>query len=164
VELLHPPAHFLAPGGRRADANYNDNSIVVKITAGSTSFLFAGDVEADAEAEMAVRAAEKMRSDVLLVPHHGSGTSCTAEWLAAVDPDLAVISVRERAGRKLPHPAVLKRLGERGAHLLRTDHHGAVTLISDGRDIETDWVRRSRLDTAIAGLPLARYWYKRVKW
>jgi len=164
VELLHPPAGFRAQSGKHRSSDLNNNSIVMKISYGSTAVLFPGDIEAEAEAELTATAAENLPSDVLLIPHHGSGSSSTSQWIAAVDPVVAVISVRENSHRKLPHPTVLQRLRERGLTLLRTDRHGAVELNSDGRSLEVDWVRQNRLEAAIGGLPLANYWYRRAKW
>ncbi|HHP7236754.1 MAG TPA: DNA internalization-related competence protein ComEC/Rec2 [Desulfobacterales bacterium] len=164
IELLHPPPDFAKQIGAGRNDDANNHSVVVKLSCGSTSFLFPGDIEAAAEAELIAAAGAKLPSDVLLVPHHGSATSSTSEWIDTVTPKLAVISVRERYRRKLPHPDVLQRYTARGARLLRTDRHGAVRLISDGRHIEVDWARNDRLVAAVAGLPLADYWYKQVKW
>lgn len=163
VELLHPPADFLDGVGTGRSADLNNNSVVVKLAFGSTSVLFPGDIEAEAEAELIAAAGKRLQSDVLVVPHHGSATSSTDGWVDAVAPKLAVISARERYRRKIPHPDVLQRYTERGIRLLRTDRQGAVRLHSDGRRIETVWERDHRIESAIGRLPLAEYWYKGVK-
>ena len=79
-----------------------------------------------------------LHADVLKVGHHGSKTSTTPEFLAAVAPAVAVISAGFENSFGHPHPAVLARLGERHTAILRTDHDGLVTVRSDGRKLSFD--------------------------
>lgn len=145
-DLVHPRAGVLGTTRRRE----NDRSCALRVSTRSASFLLAGDVEAAGEAEMVARGA--LRSDVLLVPHHGSKTSSTAAFLDAVAPRRAVASVGHRNRFGHPHAAVVARYRERGIELLRTDVSGAlrVRLPADGEP------------AAIQPLaPRARYWSDR---
>lgn len=112
-------------------ARGNDASCVLKLSAGGHSLLLAGDIGARAEAALLQRQAAKLRADVLLVPHHGSQTSSTAPFLAAVAPRTAVITVGYRNRYRLPRDEVLARYQEIGSELLRTDHEGAIRLRLD---------------------------------
>jgi competence protein ComEC len=108
----------------------NDDSLVLRLEYGATSLLLTGDAEAEAEREM-LASGLPLRSDALKVGHHGSNASTSPEFLAAVQPRLAVISVG--ADNRFGHPApdLLARLA--GVEILRTDAHGRIELISDGR-------------------------------
>jgi len=75
---------------------------------------------------------EALRSTVLKVPHHGSRTSTTAPFLAAVTPQFAAISLSPTNPFGHPHHEVLERLQAVGARTLRTDRDGAITFLSNG--------------------------------
>lgn len=124
---------FLAPVGSDYD-DLNNYSSVVKITYGSNSFLFTGDAESVSEEEMLSRDYESLSSDVLKVGHHGSGSSSTADFLSAVDPDYAVISCGAGNSYGHPHNEALERLSDTGAEVYRTDEQGTVTISCDGND------------------------------
>jgi competence protein ComEC len=136
-ELLHPsPA---TPRMRR-----NNLSCVLRIAAGSQSVLLTGDIERAAEAEM-VAVGRALRSDVLLVPHHGSRTSSTPEFIAAVAPRWAVVPVGYRSRFGHPNADVLERYRAAGVRLLRTDLDGAVSVrIGDGLELDGERHRRGR--------------------
>ena len=112
----------------------NDASIVLRIDYGKTSFLFTGDAE-DWSEYMMIDAGAELRADVLKVGHHGSRTSSTAEFLEAVSPALAVISVGKDNGYGHPAAEVLDRLEAAGALVLRTDELGTIILTSDGETV-----------------------------
>ena len=82
-------------------------------------------------------AGEVHHTDVLKVAHHGSKTSSTEEFLSAVNPMFAVISAGFENSYGHPNPAVLERLGEHHAAILRTDRDGLITIRTDGRRL---WV------------------------
>jgi competence protein ComEC len=105
----------------------------VRVRFGETTMLLSGDIEAAAEAGLAGPA-----STVLKVPHHGSRSSSSAPFLAAVGPRLAVLSAGFRNRHGHPHPQVVERYRRLGVELLRTDVDGAITLSSDGRRL---WAR-----------------------
>jgi competence protein ComEC len=136
-EILHPGT---APPVRR-----NNQSCVLRVAAAGGSMLLTGDIERAAEAEM-VRRGGLLKSDVLLVPHHGSRTSSTAELLAAVGPRWAIVPAGYR--NRFGHPArdVLDRYGDADVRLLRTDRDGAVDvrLAEQGVRITTERGARPR--------------------
>jgi competence protein ComEC len=118
-----------------ADRNPNDNSIVVRIAYGDRALLFVGDAEQEEEADLLRLPPGALRADVLKVGHHGSRTSSSPAFLAAVGPSIAVVStgVRNRFGH--PHPSALAALAAAGAHIWRTDQEGAVVVTTDGRSL-----------------------------
>ena len=127
----------LATGGRR-----NDGGLVLRVEVGRVSFLLASDIEAAREREL-VDAGLPLATTVLKVAHHGSRSSSTAEFVRAVRPAVAVISVGPRNAYGHPDPGVLARLAEAGARIYRTDRDGAVILETDGHTlIVTRWASR----------------------
>ena len=123
--ILHPFA-----SDYRAGAKTNSISCVLRVVgADGASALLTGDVEAPGEARLVARAradpAAGLRSDVLVVPHHGSHTSSTDAFLAAVRPAVAVIQVGYRSRYGHPAPEVVARYAAHGIPVVRTDHCGA---------------------------------------
>ena len=112
----------------------NDSSIVVRIDYGATSFLFTGDAE-DWSEYMMIDAGADLKADVLRVAHHGSNTASTGEFLRAVSPEYAVISVGADNTYGHPHAAVLERLEDAGCRILRTDRLGTIVMESDGEKV-----------------------------
>jgi competence protein ComEC len=108
----------------------NALSCVLRVVDGrGRSALLTGDVEAAGESRLVARAradpAATLRSDVLVVPHHGSRTSSTDAFLDAVRPRVAVIQVGYRSRYGHPAPVVVARYGAHGIPVVRTDHCGA---------------------------------------
>jgi competence protein ComEC len=136
-ELLHPALE-------RAARRRNDESCVLKVSAGGAAMLLTGDIEHAAELALARDGAA--RAAALLVPHHGSRSSSSAPFLAAVRARLAVASAGYR--NRFGHPAaeVQARYAAAGACLLRTDRDGAVTLRlgPSGAAALTERARRAR--------------------
>ena len=101
-------------------------SCVLRIEAAGRVVLLTGDIERASEAELLLRSPTRLAADVLLVPHHGSRTSSTAEFIAAVKPAHAVFTngYRNRFGH--PRADVVQRYIEAGAQLYRSDLDGAV--------------------------------------
>lgn len=128
------PDGVLSAGGGTDDARVNDASIVVRIDYGSTSFIVAGDAEDWAE-YMMLDSGLPLRADVLRAAHHGSRYSSTAQFLAAVRPAWAVISVGKDNGYGHPHRETLARLAKVRATVLRTDELGTIRMASDGNHI-----------------------------
>ena len=126
-EFLHPLS------GDGATAKPNARSCTLKITVGAQSVLLTGDIEAPQERALLARSRERLRADVLLAPHHGSGTSSMPEFLDAVQPQLALFQLGYRNRYRHPKPEVVERYNARGIRVLRSDRTGAVTLHLDGR-------------------------------
>ena len=106
----------------------NNMGCVIKITAPGGTVLMTADIEKLVEAELVNRAGGELKSDVLIVPHHGSKTSSTDALLDAVQPTLAVLPVGYRNRFRHPHPDVQSRYVARGIPIRRTDWEGAITL------------------------------------
>ena len=129
VDVLWPQA---------ADGNCDDNdrSIVLRLSYGGRRVLLTGDIEAAAEERLLHRHAGTgaLEADVLKIAHHGSRTSSTAGFVAAVAPKLAVASVGRNNRYGFPAGAVVERLRGLGTTVLRTDTAGAVLvrLAADG--------------------------------
>ena len=96
------------------------------------SVLLTGDIEAPQEAALLQRDAVALRSDVLLVPHHGSRTSSTGAFISAVHPDVAVVQAGYRSRYGHPAPDVMARYAVRGVAIVRSDQCGAWTLPPEG--------------------------------
>ena len=113
-------------------------STIALVRYGMVRFLLVGDAERAEEDWLLARHPTELRADVLKVGHHGSSTSSSDEFLAAVHPGLAVISVG--AGNKYGHPSgdVIRALARVGAEILRTDEAGTIVVRSDGVRIEVE--------------------------
>jgi competence protein ComEC len=124
LAVLHPRGDWV-----RDEFEPNENSIVIHLRYGCFDALLAGDAGAQVERELH---ATVPQVEVLKVGHHGSAGSTTLEWLAELEPQVAVISVGpNRYGH--PAPEVLERLAARDVAIRRTDRGGTVTIRSDGR-------------------------------
>ena len=111
----------------------NDTSIVARLVFGETSFLFTGDATQSVEKELVLSPAKhkaQLDSDVLKVGHHGSKTSTSKEFMEAVSPEIAVISVGKDNKYGHPRQEVLDNLA--GVKILRTDLDGDIKIISNG--------------------------------
>ena len=127
----------LWPSGANQDRSLNDSSLVMRLSFGDVSFLLTADIEASAEAALVGSGAD-LSATVLKVPHHGSSTSSTAEFLAAVGPEVSVISAGEANQFGHPRAEVVDRLDEYGPVLLTADE-GSVSFETDGQRL---WIER----------------------
>lgn len=146
-QILHPVAH--------AQGKANALSCVLRVTTAHQALLLPGDIEQSQEADMLARSrlhgddARAIQANVLVMPHHGSRTSSSAEWLDAVQPKVAIAQVGYRHRFGHPHADVVARYEERGIHLLRSDFHGAIEIQSRGSNL--DWTAWRQLHR--------RYWH-----
>jgi competence protein ComEC len=131
---------FLAPDSAWADSlrDPNDASTVARVRVGGITMLLAGDAERDEEDWLLRHQRALLDVDVLKVAHHGSSTSSTKDFLQAVTPRLALVSVG--AGNIYRHPsdAVVRALAAHGAVVMRTDRHGSIVVRTDGSMIEVE--------------------------
>lgn len=118
--FLHPPA----------DAPYtgNESSCVLRIETANGAILLAGDIEKKAEARLLQAAPALLRAEAVVVPHHGSRTSSSPAWVAAVAPRLAIVSAAHRNRYGHPRAEVVARWQAVGAELLNTADSGAVRI------------------------------------
>ena len=114
--ILHPPPLF--PYLR------NDSSCVLRVEAGGRVALLPGDIGQYVEMRLLREQAADIRADLLLVPHHGSETSSTGEFIAAVAPTWAVVSAGADNRFGLPRDTVLQRYEHRKARILNTAETG----------------------------------------
>jgi len=128
LEILAPSDDYLA------DKPGNNDSLVLRISYGSRSFLLTGDMERGIESKLLASGAD-LHADVLKVGHHGSRTSSTEPFLEAVSPSVALISAGFENSFGHPHPDVLGRLSARHTAILRTDLDGLVSAQTDGRGL-----------------------------
>ena len=114
--------------------NVNDNSIALRLVHGGNSFLFTGDAESEAEADM-LKSGRLLSADVYKVAHHGSSGANSEMFLMAVNPTYAVISCGENNDYGHPHSEVLNQLRRMGTEVYRTDEQGTIVAVSDGSEI-----------------------------
>ena len=134
--ILHPPADFGARG--------NDSSCVLQVAVHGRSILIAADIEA--RGERALRAVANLAAEVVIVPHHGSASSSSADFVAATRPAWALVSAAHANRWGFPRPEVRQRWERRGATVLVTGDSGAITIELDARGalVRTERGRRLR--------------------
>lgn len=121
-------AHFIALGGP-ARWSENDASLVIRLDGPGGSALLMGDAEAAAEATLVARGVGPV--DVLKAGHHGSKTSSTEAFVAAVQPRHVVFTTGRHNRYGFPHPPVTRRYRAHGVQMWRTDRHGMVQIHLD---------------------------------
>lgn len=144
-EVLHP-----APADYELPHKSNAMSCVLRISNGRNSALLAGDIEL-AQEQRLVAAGATLKADVLLVPHHGSKTSSSADFLDAVQPALALVQAGYRNRFGHPAPAVLARYRERGIVLVASPACGAAA-----------WASQRPAELGCQRQAAPRYWQHRL--
>jgi competence protein ComEC len=142
-EVLSPP-----------DARWSDNnaSCVIRVQGQTASLLLTGDIEREAEARLVERYGERLRTDLVQVPHHGSLTSSTGSFVLAAGAEYALVSSGYRNRFGFPRPKVLGRWRGTGARLLNTAQTGAIRIRAyPGRPLEPE----------LYGESARRYWHDR---
>ena len=122
----------------------NDLSCVLRVSGAGGSVLLTGDIEARAESALLARDAGALRADLLIVPHHGSRTSSTPAFIAAVRPAVAVYTpgYRNRFGH--PRPEIVARYAAAGIRAYRTDYDGALSFAFGARAVLAPSLERER--------------------
>lgn len=115
-------------------SDLNDYSVGIRLVYGKTSYVFAGDADQVSEEEMCSNGLD-ISADVLKLNHHGSSFSNNKEFIDAVSPTYAVISVGEGNSYGHPHKEVLEDMQQRGIEVYRTDLLGTIVITSDGDEI-----------------------------
>ena len=139
IEVLNPPRSPKDRGRAWPVQDRNNQSVALRLVHGRAAFLFAADIEAEAE-ELLARSPSAIASSVLKVSHHGSGTSTIQPFLDRVSPAVAVISSGKDNRFGHPAPGVISRLEAAVGpeRVYRTDRHGTVEVISNGESL---WVK-----------------------
>lgn len=113
----------------------NNHSVVVRIVYGNRAFLLAGDIENDAELQL-LSGGGTLKADVVKVPHHGSRTSSTNDFIRATGTEYAVISVGRHSRFGHPHREVVERWAASGAKVMTTGEGGMISVSTDGKDLD----------------------------
>jgi len=128
VQILSPQSDY-KPGLTPA----NDDSLVMRISFRDTSIMLVGDAERPSESR--ILAGGNIASTLLKIGHHGSATSTNPDFLRAVNPKFAIISVGSGNSFGLPRNETLSKLFQAGTRVYRTDLDGMVTFYLDGRSV-----------------------------
>ena len=124
--------NFISP--TKEYSNRNDNSLVLKVIYGETSFLFTGDISEKVEEDL-LNSDIELKSDVLKVAHHGSKTSSSEEFLKAVSPQISVVSVG-LSDDTLPDYETMVRINHYSDDIYRTDKDKTIVITSNGNKLE----------------------------
>jgi competence protein ComEC len=144
-EFLHPREEVPSGGSARA----NNRSCVLRIQAKGGRVLLTGDIERAAERELLRHTPKLLTAEALLVPHHGSASSSSPEFVKQVAPRYAIFTAGYRNRFGHPREDVLARYREAGSELLRTDSGGAIKMRFEPEGIQVEAQReRAR-----------RYWH-----
>ncbi len=127
-------------------SDINNTSLVTKITYGENTFLFTGDMEREAEADI-LETGIDVSADVLKIGHHGSENSTSYPFLRAIMPKIAIISVGE--GNSYGHPTeeALSRLRDANVTVYRTDLQGHIIIKSDGQSLTVITEKNQDIET-----------------
>jgi competence protein ComEC len=124
IEFLYPDQWI------KAYRSHNNHSQVFKISDHHHSFLFTGDIEEEVESRLKEADCSKLRASVLKVPHHGSRTSSTFDFLECIDPGLAIFSYSKGNRFNFPHKEVVGNYKTLGIPYLTTARSGGIRVIS----------------------------------
>ncbi|MCK9418689.1 MAG: DNA internalization-related competence protein ComEC/Rec2 [Nitrospirae bacterium] len=126
VSVLHPRRGF-DPHDRQAYAAENNRSLVVQIKSEDGTLLFTGDIGIEAEQDI-LKNMRGIKTDLIKVPHHGSKSSSSEDFLSQTSPEIAVVTVGRGNPYRHPSDEVVARYEKIGARICRTDIDGAVTI------------------------------------
>jgi competence protein ComEC len=131
---------FLAPDSAWTAALVDPNlaSVVALVRVGHVRMLLMGDAEGPEEEWLLRHYPDALQADILKVGHHGSSTSTTPDFLAAVRPRVALVSVGAGNSYHLPSTGIMRALAAQGAQVLRTDRLGTIVARTDGQHIFLD--------------------------
>jgi competence protein ComEC len=123
IKILNPQVPYL----NLTKSDIDNNGIVFKLTEGNVRFLFTGDIYKEGECKI-LENGEDIESDILKIPHHGSNTSSSLEFLEKVKPKISIISVGRDNTYGHPSKEVIERIKKIGSSIYRTDKNGAIIL------------------------------------
>jgi len=138
-EMLHPDA---ASYGKEKISK-NNRGCVLRISIGNEHVLLAADIEKESEQQLLKEHADKLPAALLIVPHHGSKTSSTGEFIAAVRPGYAVFTVGYRNRFGHPQQEVVQRYADSGSTLLRSDEDGAILVEMNTQGLQVERYRKT---------------------
>jgi competence protein ComEC len=123
------PVHPVAPVDPDDGTQVNDTSVVLRAQTSAGSVLLTGDVELDAQADL-LASGSPLQADVIKIPHHGSRYS-SLQFLNAVRPRAALVSVGAGNSYRHPNPGLMEALTRAGVTVRRTDRSGDVAVVAD---------------------------------
>jgi competence protein ComEC len=123
------------PEKRMHESNLNEHSIVIRLEYGDVSFLLTGDCEHGCE-NIIMSSGARVKSTILKAGHHGSRTASGPDIYYLTDPEVVIISCGKRNKFDHPHWDPVQLFRESGAEIYRTDYHGHITVITDGKSYE----------------------------
>ena len=138
-EILHPDA--ASYGAEKISKN--NRGCVLRISIGNQHVLLAADIEKESEQQLLKEHADKLPATLLVVPHHGSKTSSTDEFVAAVRPGYVVFTVGYLNRFGHPKQEVVQRYAHSGAALLRSDEDGAILIEMDAQGLKLERYRKT---------------------
>jgi competence protein ComEC len=138
-EILHPDADSYAI----TKISDNNRGCVLRISIGDQHILLTADIEKDSEQQLLEEHADKLPAALLVVPHHGSKTSSTDAFIAAVHPKYAVFTVGYLNRFGHPKQEVVQRYAHSGAELLRSDEDGAILVEMDADNLKVERYRKT---------------------
>ena len=127
IDILHPDSKLI----QDEDGGLNNNSIVAKLNCRKFSLLFTGDIEETAEKIILERYKDNLKllnSDILKIPHHGSKTSSTEDFIKTINPKIALIGVGNDNSFGHPNDDVIERLEKNNIVIYRTDLYGEIII------------------------------------
>jgi competence protein ComEC len=138
-EMLHPDAASYALPKIRD----NNRGCVMRISIGDQHILLTADIEKESEQQLLKEHANKLPATLLVVPHHGSKTSSTDKFIAAVKPHYAVFTVGYRNRFGHPKQEILQRYADSGSTLLRSDEDGAILIEMNAQGLQVERYRKT---------------------
>ncbi len=132
ISFLHPLSDnkFIDKFGKN---DYNNNSLVFKVKHKNFIILFPGDIMERTEKKLALTLGDELKADILIAPHHGSSTSSSSFFLDKVKPESIIISCGWHNQYNFPNNDVIARYNTKDINYYRTDLHGAVKVVSNGK-------------------------------
>ncbi len=132
----------------------NNRSCVLKITSAAGSLLLTGDIEKGVESMLVAQDESKLKSDVMIAPHHGSKTSSSTDFIAAVKPGVSIFTAGYLNRYKHPRPEVVARYASFDSLMYRSDYHGAIVM-----DFAVDANKEGKIQVASWREQNKRYWH-----
>ena len=148
-EILHPDAASY----QKENISKNNRGCVLRISTGNEHILLTADIEKESERQLLMEHADKLVATVLVVPHHGSKTSSTDEFVAAIHPKYAAFTVGYLNRFGHPKQEVVQRYAQSGSELLRSDEDGAILVDMSAQGLQVERYRKTH----------RRYWTHRIK-
>jgi competence protein ComEC len=138
-EILHPDAGSYG----NTETRDNNRGCVLRISTGGQHMLLTADIEKETEQRLLKEHPDKLPATLLIVPHHGSKTSSTDDFVVAVQSRYAIFTVGYLNRFGHPKQQVVQRYIDSGAELLRSDRDGAILAVMDTQGLQVERYRKT---------------------